>query len=206
MPRIYTSKYADFTVSEPILRRSKFPPYDEKSYIQITCPHCQDQFDVAADAIASKAARCIEHLRQCSSYTGQVSEAPAKKRKTTNDDLLSKLNEVTEKLNEMHEEQRATFQLVHESSGRGPPPPTSKEELASNIQRDREEREQLTARFNAHLCSVCMDNLSQRLLFPCHHMCMCNSCAQQTQEREGNDFRCPICRIGVEGTLAIPGL
>lgn len=217
MPRVYTSKYAAFTVSEPVARRSKYPPYQEKEYVNVQCPHCNETFELSAGALANKASHCLEHLRQCTAYEGEVEQAPAKKRKVTNDDLLKKLNE-------MQEEQRATYRLVHESSGRGPPPPTTKEELANNVREDRaqherehaeyqqeiakrdEDHQELVSKFNSHLCSVCMDNLSQRLLFPCHHMCMCNGCARRTEEHEGQDFRCPICRIAVEGTLAVPGL
>lgn len=199
MPRVYNSKYSDFSVSEPISRRSKHPPYEDKMYVDISCPHCHGTFDLAADAISSKAKACLEHLRQCKEYSGDVSDAPAKKRKVTNDDLLQKLEEV-------QEEQRAIFRLVHESSGRGPPPPTTKEELARNIESDRQAKEQLESRFGAHRCSVCIDDLSQTLLLPCWHLCMCNHCASITQAREGDGFRCPICREQVEEIKTMPGL
>lgn len=169
-------------------------------YTCIECPHCKERFEMPSDAVKkNKSSRCLEHLRVCKEFTGKVSEAPAKKRKVTNDDLLRKLEE-------MQEEQRATFRLVHESSGRGPPPPTTKEELAHNVETDRQEREQLERRFGAHKCSVCMDNLSQTLLLPCWHLCMCNACATTTQAREGEAFRCPICREPVSEKKVMPGL
>lgn len=93
MPRTYSSKYANFIVSDPVIRRAKHPPHEEKSYVEVLCPHCHQTFDLAADAISSKAKACLDHLRQCTEYDGDVAEAPSKKRKVTNDDLLRKLEE-----------------------------------------------------------------------------------------------------------------
>ena len=40
-----------------------------------------------SDAVKkNKSSRCLEHLRVCKEFRGQVPEAPAKKRKVTNDD------------------------------------------------------------------------------------------------------------------------
>ena len=40
-------------------------------------------------------------------------------------------------------------------------------------------------------CAVCMDKQRDSVLCPCHHMCVCVSCANTLKESCG---QCPICR------------
>jgi hypothetical protein len=83
MPRVYFSKYDDFTVGEPVVRRAKHPPYEQKQYVDILCPHCHNIFELAADALSSKAKACLDHIRVCNKYDGDIAPMPDKKRKST---------------------------------------------------------------------------------------------------------------------------
>ena len=83
MPRVYTSKYADFLESEPVERRGKFPPHEQSFYVDVTCPHCKT---ICAEIPASgvkqrKASLCLQHLRVCPECEGSDKEAPEKKQK-----------------------------------------------------------------------------------------------------------------------------
>ena len=77
-------KYTDFHEGIPVKRRGKQAPYDERSYVGITCPHCNHSFEVCVDALKSrKASLCLTHLRVCTEYDGEV--APKKQTIATAD-------------------------------------------------------------------------------------------------------------------------
>jgi len=84
MPRVYERKYEDFTESVPQMRRGKSPPYTMTSYVDVKCPWCNLTIEITEEHLrSSKASRCLKHIRECPAYTGEVAEAPAKKRKAT---------------------------------------------------------------------------------------------------------------------------
>lgn len=76
-------KYQGFLEAAPVQRRGKFPPHALRNYVDITCPHCNTVCaEIPEELIKqTKASECLKHLRVCPSYTGPVSEAPAKKQK-----------------------------------------------------------------------------------------------------------------------------
>jgi len=49
-------------------------------------------------------------------------------------------------------------------------------------------------------CTVCMDRPRDTLLVPCHHMCLCASCANILQNQGG---ACPICRQTITQVLKV---
>lgn len=83
MPRTYVKKYTDFTESDAVERRGKQRPYDIKNYVDITCPHCNEVCAEIPEGLvnSNKASRCLEHLRVCTEYDGEVKSTHEKKRK-----------------------------------------------------------------------------------------------------------------------------
>lgn len=45
---------------------------------------------------------------------------------------------------------------------------------------------------NSNECVVCLSDLRDTLILPCHHLCLCNSCADTLRYQASN---CPICRL-----------
>lgn len=73
----------DFEESEPVERRGKQPPYTIRSFVDITCPHCKQVCAEIPDTLVNskKASMCLQHLRVCDKFDGEVAQAPEKKRK-----------------------------------------------------------------------------------------------------------------------------
>jgi len=63
--------YDDFGEGEPFEAFSKQKPHDLKTYVLITCPHCNKPFaQIIRDLVASnKASKCKAHLAACPEYT-----------------------------------------------------------------------------------------------------------------------------------------
>ena len=40
-------------------------------------------------------------------------------------------------------------------------------------------------------CVVCMTDVADHLISPCHHLCLCGGCARRVQR---DRLRCPVCR------------
>jgi len=61
------SKYDAFQVSAPFTRPSKLSPDTTREYVQISCPHCAQQFgETTAEAISKmKSTHCAKHLLEC---------------------------------------------------------------------------------------------------------------------------------------------
>ena len=70
-PRV---KYGDFNESEPVQRRGKLPPHDERFYVDIKCPHCNEVFAEIAEEFVKKvkSTKCLQHLRVCPGFEGEV--------------------------------------------------------------------------------------------------------------------------------------
>jgi len=89
MPR--GSKYECFTESNPVIRRAKFSPYEEKAYVDVKCSFCSNIFEIA-HASDAKRQGCLKHLREnptCQAAFGHdVGEVPEKKRKATKQDII----------------------------------------------------------------------------------------------------------------------
>jgi hypothetical protein len=60
---------------------------------------------------------------------------------------------------------------------------------------------QLQDAMNHSLCTICMDNPVCSVVVPCGHMCGCNSCLQRILD--GDDARCPICRIPIDHIMKV---
>ncbi len=46
------------------------------------------------------------------------------------------------------------------------------------------------------MCKVCLDTVSDMVLLPCSHLCVCRSC--------GNVFqRCPVCRMNIRAKVKV---
>ena len=76
-------KYNDFRESEAHKMPSKHESGQTRFYISITCPHCNKVFvDIPEEQMkTSKASRCLQHLRNCPEFNGDVAPAPEKKHK-----------------------------------------------------------------------------------------------------------------------------
>lgn len=90
MPRVYTSKYSNFVELPVVERRGKLPPYAPTLYVDCKCPHCNEVcIEIPAHLLKRKKANdCLQHLRECPVYGG---EAPEKKRKCTNEDVMNEI-------------------------------------------------------------------------------------------------------------------
>lgn len=49
-------------------------------------------------------------------------------------------------------------------------------------------------------CVVCMDSTRDSLLVPCHHLCVCMTCANTLERDHGS---CPICRQNITGVIQV---
>ena len=53
---------------------------------------------------------------------------------------------------------------------------------------------------DSKLCVVCLDGERDYAIVPCGHRCLCADCKA---EYEGNDAKCPICRVKAKMTIKI---
>ena len=155
-------KYLDFQEGAPFERQAKLPPYETRSYVSLTCPHCSLRFvEIPRERVeTNKAAECLKHLRACSEFTGEV------KGKAKSSPSISELMEEIQSLRnenraqseeskaqqlKMHEESQAeraafhrsivgTMERVSHELGLDPPPPKSEEELLDKIKENRKKR------------------------------------------------------------------
>lgn len=49
-------------------------------------------------------------------------------------------------------------------------------------------------------CVVCMDSTRDSLLVPCHHLCVCSTCADTLKEDQG---LCPVCRQNIADVIHV---
>lgn len=63
--------------------------------------------------------------------------------------------------------------------------------LGGSMQQMLEMYGQLGGASSGEPCVVCLGELSDSVVLPCRHLCLCAGCAQTMQARDG---RCPICR------------
>ena len=49
-------------------------------------------------------------------------------------------------------------------------------------------------------CVVCMDSERDSLLVPCHHLCVCTTCANTLKTDHG---LCPVCRLNITGVIRV---
>lgn len=54
-------------------------------------------------------------------------------------------------------------------------------------------------------CVICMSTLSQLVILPCRHLCLCIDCAKtlNTRAESNQDIKCPMCREKVGGYVDI---
>ncbi|KAJ7360105.1 hypothetical protein OS493_018089 [Desmophyllum pertusum] len=49
-------------------------------------------------------------------------------------------------------------------------------------------------------CVVCMDSARDSLLVPCHHLCVCSTCADTLKDNQG---LCPVCRQNIASVILV---
>ena len=54
---------------------------------------------------------------------------------------------------------------------------------------------------NTNECCVCLEKTRNTVLVPCHHMCLCESCAEDIMKNL--KASCPLCRAEVQKTIKI---
>ena len=77
-PRHSRKMYLNFLEGMPRMEPGRSAPYSDRLYVPLRCPHCEETFiKVPLDQLsASKASKCITHLRRCPDFSGHV--APVK--------------------------------------------------------------------------------------------------------------------------------
>lgn len=203
-------KYQDFVEAVPVQRRGKFPPHAFRSYVDITCPHCNEVCAEIPEELVKmkKASECLKHLRVCASYEGSVSEAPEKKRKYTNEDIMREVQKVRTEMKQMEER---ICRTVAEHVELDPPPPQTEEDLNAKLARQRQRQLSVNANVRnlgerAEGCTLCLQEgaVVDALIVPCMHRASCWECwtswAASRQEAHA-PLACPLCRV--EATTAV---
>lgn len=118
-------KYRDFVESDVVQRRCKKPPYEMESYVDITCPHCNEKCaEILFDHLQkAKSTACLKHLRVCEAFKakgGEVSSAP---------DKTSELDKLKEKIASMEGDIGKIWAIM----GGGDPAPTTMVELKTRL-------------------------------------------------------------------------
>ncbi|XP_057678468.1 cell growth regulator with RING finger domain protein 1 [Corythoichthys intestinalis] len=72
----------------------------------------------------------------------------------------------------------------------------TKEEVTSVVEDDDEEDDEDWSEGRGRDCVVCQNAAINRVLLPCRHACVCNSCASHFQQ-------CPICRAFIQESFAL---
>lgn len=220
------SKYDCFTQSEAVPRRGKQPPYEEKSYVDITCPFCHITFEMAENSDA-KRQEWLKHLREnpnCQIAFGHnVGEAPEKKRKYTNEDVMNEIRKVREEMSKemtekMEKMEKRICTTVSNICKVNPPPPTSEGELydrlgdkQTNVDAERNKLRCMERNASntqaASQCSICLvEEVSDVVTVPCMHRVMCWSCWESVcgaADSAGEDAKCPTCRETVQHALRV---
>ena len=206
-----SKKYADFEESEPTYRRGKHPPHGMRTFVDIKCPHCGEICaEVPEEHVkTSKATNCLQHLRVCDKYDGPVKEAPEKKRKYTNEDIMNEVAKVrTELKTEMAEMEKRICRTVSEKVNLGPPPAETQDGLYEKL----DEARPPNVMANMHninqstTCVVCLEKTGDTLLTPCLHRNMCWADWQSVQAAAtANNIavKCPECRVVVTSAVRL---
>ena len=92
-------KYEDF-VESAHLRYAKLPPYEPRTYISLTCPHCNIAFvSIPQDSIRSnRAGECLKHLRVCEAFKTKGGEVPVAQKRKHDDSTIVELETRIEKM------------------------------------------------------------------------------------------------------------
>ena len=207
-------KYTDFTESDAVERRGKHPPHVVRSFVDIMCPHCNEVCaEIPVEHVkTSKASMCLQHLRVCTAYDGEV--PAAKKQRVTNEDLLRKLDQMRK---EAEEREQRIIKTISEKIELGPPPPTDEESLYQRVSEKHAEETRLKTEMeccrsnmdnwnHVGVCSVCMDKSCDTLFNPCAHR---NTCWADWKTLEasavasGVEPKCPTCRIVIKGAVRL---
>lgn len=216
-------KYTDFVELNQVMRSVASSAGEEGEnvlYTVIQCPHCPHKFEMPSDAVRkNKSSRCLEHLRVCKEYDGEV--APVKKQRVTNEDLARKLDEMrkeaAEREKEAAERERRIISTISETTNLGPPPPTNADDLYVRLgekqeQEMREKTEIECRRANmdnwnhVSTCSVCMDKPSDTLFNPCAHRNVCWDdwkALEAAAVAGGFEPKCPTCRVVIKGAVRL---
>lgn len=212
-------KYCDFIESAPVERRGKHPPHDIRAFVDIMCPHCNLVCaEIPEEHLkTSKASYCLQHLRVCESYEGQVNPAP-KKQRVTPEELSRQLSEMEKRLNtEADEREKRIVTTVGAMVKLGPPPPTSKDDLYERLESKQADVETKETRLecmeanlcnidHAQICGVCLEKPSDTIFVPCLHR---NTCwedwrtLEATAVAEAREPRCPTCRVAVTKAVRV---
>ena len=179
------TKYDLFIVSDSYERTLKLGCTNEtRLYVSITCPHCNVQFtEVPNDSIDKmKSTKCLQHLRVCTAYQGDVKPAPQIK-KTEMDMLRERAEQAEaradarhkeamakaqqqhdEMMREMREEaerrHRETLQAIWESQSTDPPPIVDQHDLERRLSKKRKEDRSI----RDALKRICKDERQARMM------------------------------------------
>ena len=95
--------YDDFEEGTPFEAPSKHKPHDVKTYVLITCPHCNEAIaQLVQEHVASnKAGKCKAHLAVCPQYTPPMALAPADESKRRHEELMEELRQVRGELTDV---------------------------------------------------------------------------------------------------------
>ena len=201
------------------MRRGKTPPYEEKLYVDIKCPHCEDSFELARSALAYKAKACLEHLRECVAYEPTARRPPEKKRKYTNEDVLRAVTESESRLRrDMQTMEMRIISNVSTATRLGLPPPTTQDELYKKLEdreeeiaRDRSLLRTISSNSNvadsASTCVVCLeDEVTDVLTLPCLHRVMCWRCwktVEMVATASDLEPKCPACKQNAQKAVRV---
>lgn len=222
------AKYDSFAETPIGKKPGKRYPWAEEEYVGITCPECNTMFvEITVQSVkTSKASNCLKHLRENPSCQAavyhNVGEAPEKKRKYTNEDVMKAVAESEARLRqEMRAMETRIITTVSTTTNLGPPPPTTQDELYEKL----EEREKMvtedkvllrTINSNTQVCDqpsrcvVCLEEEATNVVtLPCAHRVMCWGCWERVQAvalASGDDPKCPACKEVVQKALCVSTL
>ena len=219
------AKYDDFNETSLGRKTGKRYPWTEEEYIGITCPGCKTMFvEITAQSLkTSKASNCLKHLREnleCQAAFGQnVGDAPEKKRKYTNEDVINEIRKVREEMTEkMERMEKRICTKVSSICNVDPPPPESETELYDrlgdkqtdmNAERNKYRCMQSNAMQSEKpsQCAVCLvDDATDVVTVPCMHRVLCWTCWEGVRNGATaalDEPKCPTCREKVQHALRV---
>jgi hypothetical protein len=71
----------------------------------------------------------------------------------------------------------------------------------ASLVRENKQEPMATEAVNVNECCVCLENVKNTALVPCHHMCICGSCADDLMLNVKP--LCPLCRTEVRKIIKL---
>ena len=157
----------------------------------------------------AKRQECLKHLRDSEAcqlaFGNDVGDAPAKKRKYTNEDVMKEIQKVREEMtNKMDKMESRIITTVSNTTKLGQPSPTNEDDLYTRLGEKQTHLDCLHANLRnideITTCSICLDASSDALFSPCLHRVTCWEDWKKLEASavgEGHHPRCPTCQKGV---------